>query len=89
MSSSEKQSNWLESPTISDKILKILVILAIIVALPDILSLFHIVYEMHPYTSLEEVPVFYGLYALIAFLGLVAIAKFLQPFLAREDDYYD
>ncbi len=48
MSSSEKQSNWLESPTISDKILKILVILAIIVALPDILSVFHIVLEMHP-----------------------------------------
>lgn len=89
MSSSNDHLNWLEKPGASNKIYWTLVILALLISAPDILSLFHIVYEMHPYTSIEEIPVFYGLYGSIAFLTLIAIAKFVQPFLKRADDYYD
>ena len=89
MSSSDNQLNWLEKPNAATKIFWTLVVLAVLVAVPDILSLFHIVYEMHPYNAIEEMPVFYGLYGLIAFLTLIAIAKFIQPFLKRADNYYD
>ncbi|WP_025899139.1 hypothetical protein [Sneathiella glossodoripedis] len=89
MSSSDTKMKKTDLPTVSDRLLKILIVLAVLVALPDILSLFGILYEMHPYTTLEEIPAFYGLYALVAFLTLLAIAKFLQPILRREENYYD
>ena len=76
--------------TLSDnRFLKIVAALAVLAALPDVLALFDLLYEPHPYTELEEIPVFYGLYSLIAFLVLIAIAKAVQPLLAREEDYYD
>lgn len=74
---------------ISDKILFITAALAGLTALPDILALFDFLYHPHPYTEMEEIPVFYGLYALVAFLLLIAIAKGVQAFLQRKEDYYD
>ncbi|MEP3246287.1 MAG: hypothetical protein ABJN40_05740 [Sneathiella sp.] len=88
-SHSNPKSSWLDQPGAASKILYSLTALAGLAALPDILALFNLVYHPHPYTEIEEIPVFYGLYGLTAFLLLIAVAKGVQSFLAREEDYYD
>ena len=89
MSTSPTKLNWLEKPETGNRIFWGLVIAAVLVAMPDILALFEILYETHPYTTIEEIPVFYGLYGVIGFLTLIVIAKAVQPFLCRTEDYYD
>ncbi|WP_169569274.1 hypothetical protein [Sneathiella limimaris] len=89
MSSENSNQSWLEKPNMKNRLYWGLVVVAILVALPDLLSLFHIVYEMHPYTEIEKIPAFYGLYGLIAFLTLIAVAKAVQKLVAAKEDYYD
>ena len=89
MTPTDTKKHLLDRPGISDKIYIIVGILAILAAIPDILSLFHIVYETHPYTQIEEIPVFYGLYSMICFLTLLVMAKAVQTYLKRDEDYYD
>ncbi|MFT6557553.1 hypothetical protein [Sneathiella sp.] len=74
---------------ISDRLLYVLFGLAALIALPDILALFELFYHPHPYTEMEEIPVFYGLYSMTVFFLLIAVAKGVQTFLARKEDYYD
>ncbi len=80
---------WLDQPGNVDKLFYGVVVLACLAAIPDILSLFHILYEKHPYTAVEEIPVFYGLYSMISLLTLLVIAKTVRPLLKRDEDYYD
>ncbi|MBL4667521.1 MAG: hypothetical protein JKY04_09095 [Sneathiella sp.] len=89
MTTTDTNKHLLDRPGISNKIYLIVCILAVLAAIPDILSLFHIVYETHPYTEVEEIPVFYGLYSMICFLTLLVTAKAVQAFLKRHEDYYD
>ena len=89
MTTTDTNKHLLDRPGISDKIYLIICILAVLAAIPDILSLFNILYETHPYTDVEEIPVFYGLYSLICFLTLLVAAKAVQAFLKRDENYYD
>lgn len=89
MSSNKSSETWLDKADAGDRIFKWLIIAAVVAALPDIFSLIGILYETHPYTTVEEIPVFYGLYTAICFLALIVVAKTLQSFVKREEDYYD
>lgn len=89
MSKNETKQYWLDHPGNRDKLFNGLAVLVCLFAIPDILYLFGLFYDKHPLTELEHIPVFYGLYAIIAFLTLMAVARFIRPFLEREEDYYD
>lgn len=89
MSKNETKQYWLDQSGNKDKLFNGLVVLVCLFAIPDILYLFGLFYDKHPLTELENIPVFYGLYAMIAFLTLLGAARFVRPFLEREEDYYD
>ena len=89
MTHSTPKTYWLDRPGATNKNFVVVAVFAVLAAIPDVLSLFHILYETHPYTEIEEIPVFYGLYSLICFLTLLTIAKALQNFLKRDEGYYD
>jgi len=89
MTNSHPKTRWLDTAGAGDKIFTGLVILAVLLAVPDILSVIGILYKIHPKTDIEEIPEFYGLYALISLLTLIGIAKAVHPFLRRDEDYYD
>jgi len=89
MTNSDQKTYLLDRPGISDKIFVWISVVAVLAAIPDILSLFNILYETHPYTEVEEIPVFYGLYSMVCFLTLIVIAKTVQSFLKRGENYYD
>ncbi|MBL4908267.1 MAG: hypothetical protein JKX94_12500 [Sneathiella sp.] len=89
MTKSETKKYWLDQPGNINKLFYCVIALACLVAIPDILALFHILYDKHPKTGIEEIPVFYGLYSMIAFLTLLIIANAVRSFLKRGEDYYD
>jgi hypothetical protein len=89
MSNNDQKTYWLDQPENRNKILNGLIVATILATIPDILSLFNFLYQTHPYTEVEKIPVFYGLYASAAFLMVIFVAKTLQPLLTRGEDYYD
>ncbi|GLQ07093.1 hypothetical protein [Sneathiella chinensis] len=89
MSRNTDKKYWLDQPGATDKVFRVVVLLAILAAIPDILALFDFVYHKHTSTDMEDIPVFYGLYAMISFLALLVVAKTVRPFLTRKEDYYD
>ncbi len=89
MSDTENKTYWFEKDENKDRLFYWLIGLAAIVALPDILSLLGVLYETHPYTKAEEIPVFYGLYAAIGMLIVLTIGRVLSHFLTVREDYYD
>ncbi|MBO6826127.1 MAG: hypothetical protein JJ879_08000 [Sneathiella sp.] len=89
MSENMKKTYWLDKAENKKKIFIGLIIAAILVALPDFLSLLGILYETHPYTKVEEIPAFYGIYAALGLLVVISVAGFIGRFLTVKEDYYD
>jgi len=89
MSDKMKKTYWLDKASNKNKTFIGLIIAAILVALPDFLSLFGILYETHPYTKVEQIPTFYGLYASLGLLVVISVASFIGRFLTVKEDYYD
>ena len=45
-------------------------------------------YEKHPLLALEQLPGFYGLFALVASIGLVMAASWLREFFRQQEDVH-
>ncbi|MEH6402004.1 MAG: hypothetical protein V7750_01435 [Sneathiella sp.] len=89
MSNSDNRTYWLDNPGNVNKLFYAVVALTVVLAIPDILALFHILYDKHPKAEMEEIPFFYGLYAMICMLVLLGVSNSVSSFLKRDEDYYD
>lgn len=89
MTKTETKKYWLDQPGNKNRLMQGIVVLACLAAVPDILALFHILYDKHPYTEVEEIPVFYGLYSMISFLALLGLARWVRSIIKRDEAYYD
>lgn len=58
-------------------------------ALSAVLFLADALYHKHPYFSAESWFGFYGVFGFVMCAGLVLVAKLLQVFLTRDEEYYD
>lgn len=89
MPNSDNRTSWLDHSGNIDKIFYAVVVVTALLAIPDIFALFHILYDKHPQTVVEEIPFFYGLYAMICMLVLLGVSHSVAKHLKRDEDYYD
>lgn len=85
----DEKKYWLDEPKNIDKVYYAVLAVCVLVAIPDFFALADILYHKHVYFEMEKLPVFYGIYGLVSYVGLVLIAKQLRKVLMRPEDYYD
>ncbi|USG59705.1 hypothetical protein NBZ79_10985 [Sneathiella marina] len=85
----DEKKYWLDDPKNHDKVFYGVLVIAVLVSIPDVLSLLNIVYHKHVEFEFENIFEFYSLYGLVCYVGLVLIAKKLRVLLKRDEDYYD
>ena len=84
--SPDEAPRWLDDPANIKKVIRWFFIACGIVALADVVFLFH---HKHVHFWFEKIPLFYCAYGLGACVLLVIAAKGLRKLLMRDEDYYD
>lgn len=85
----DEKKYWLDEPKNIDKVYYAVLVVCVLVAIPDFFALADILYQKHTAFEMEKLPVFYGLYGLISYVGLILVAKQWRKIVMRSEDYYD
>ncbi|RMD63046.1 MAG: hypothetical protein D6826_05950 [Alphaproteobacteria bacterium] len=74
---------WLYRPATLRALFRGLVGICVVLAVADFIV------ERHGIFAIENVPVSYGLYGFVSFVGIVFAGKALRRVIMRDEDYYD
>ncbi len=85
----DEKAYWLEKPGTADRLYKILLGVAGLLALPALYDLFVTLFSKDASFGIENIERFYGFYGAIGYVLLILIAILLRPLLKRDEDYYD
>ncbi|MCR9214715.1 MAG: hypothetical protein NXI13_13430 [Proteobacteria bacterium] len=80
---------WLEEPKNQNKVFYCLLVLCGLLAIPDVVKLFGVLFQTEGNFELKSLLKFYSIYGALCYVALIFIAKWLRPVLLRKEDYYD
>lgn len=80
---------WVEDPKNQNRFFYGLLVLCILLAIPDVVTLFGLLFQSGSDFELKSLLKFYSIYGALCYVGLIFVAKWLRPILMRKEDYYD
>jgi len=82
-------SYWLDEPANVKKVIRIFFVCCGVLALLDLIFIFHLQHKHVYFPKIENFPGFFCLYGLGACVLLVLLAKVLRKLLMRSENYYE